>query len=81
LSMLNLISFLAMIALATNLFHISSKVDVKPLRASSVLLALFASTHGVHHLFDLLETDLYEFVGDAVFEPLSFFAPCIRSLL
>ena len=63
-----IVLFAIMVAAGTVPLIMAFKVKVRSLRILSLLLGLFAVVHGFYHLAFGLGQD---FLGDAVFEPIS----------
>ena len=66
--LLNISVWIALLAVGAVPVLMAVRVGVRSLRILSVLLALFAITHGLYHLMSAYE---FEFWADAVFEPVS----------
>ncbi len=68
---LNLLSALFMFVGAIAPMYFTVRVNNPTLRTLSALLSAFLALHGLYHLASLLDTELFEAIGDGILEPLS----------
>ncbi len=67
-STLNILAFATLIGVGIAPLLVAARIRIYPLGALSLLLGLFAITHGMYHLAEAYELTTF---SDIVFEPLS----------